>query len=85
MITVGGPPFGHRGDLAVKFINHASKFSDVVAFIYFHSILSIKVNFTAGDKIQNLRLINSIPLSSEFYFLIEKCESGIKHVLSNLD
>jgi len=66
-ITIGGPPFGHRGDLALKFINHASKFSDVVAFIlpqYFEN----KGKFYCGDKIQNLRLIHTIPLSSEFYF-----------------
>lgn len=32
-VTVGNPPFGHRSDLAIKFFNHATKFSDVIAFI----------------------------------------------------
>ena len=66
-ITVGGPPFGHRGDLAVKFMNHASKFSDVVAFIL-PQYFEYKGKFYCGDKIQNLRLVNSILLSSEFLY-----------------
>ena len=32
-IVIGNPPFGLRGNLALKFINHASKFADMVAFI----------------------------------------------------
>ena len=30
-ITLGNPPFGVRGDMIVKFVQHASKFSDVIA------------------------------------------------------
>jgi hypothetical protein len=33
IITIGNPPFGQRGSLAVKFTNKAMEFSDVVAFI----------------------------------------------------
>ena len=32
-IVIGNPPFGLRGHLALKFINHSVKFADVVAFI----------------------------------------------------
>lgn len=32
-IVVGNPPFGLRGNLALRFINHSLKFADVVAFI----------------------------------------------------
>ena len=32
-VTVGNPPFGKNSSLAMKFINHAARFSDVVAFI----------------------------------------------------
>lgn len=32
-LTVGNPPFGTKSTLALKFINHAAKYSDVVAFI----------------------------------------------------
>lgn len=33
VLTVGNPPFGARGALAIKFIKHAAAFSDVIAFI----------------------------------------------------
>lgn len=32
-VVLGNPPFGLRGHLALKFINHAAKFSDLVGFI----------------------------------------------------
>ena len=32
-VVIGNPPFGLRGNLALKFINHSHKFADVVAFI----------------------------------------------------
>lgn len=33
VITIGNPPFGKNSSLAVKFFNHAAKFSDAIAFI----------------------------------------------------
>lgn len=33
ILTVGNPPFGQRGALAVEFLNRACEFSEVVAFI----------------------------------------------------
>jgi len=33
ILTIGGPPWGIRGKLALEFINHSFKFSDTVAFI----------------------------------------------------
>jgi hypothetical protein len=32
-VVIGNPPFGLRGNLALRFINHSYKFADVVAFI----------------------------------------------------
>ena len=32
-IVIGNPPFGLRGNLALRFINHSLKFADIVAFI----------------------------------------------------
>ena len=32
-VVIGNPPFGLRGQLALKFINHSSKFADYVCFI----------------------------------------------------
>ena len=33
ILTIGNPPWGVRGQLALEFINHSFKFSDTVAFI----------------------------------------------------
>ena len=33
IITIGNPPFGKNANLAVKFFNHAAKFSDAIAFV----------------------------------------------------
>lgn len=33
ILTIGNPPFGQRAAIAVRFLEHACKFSDVVAFI----------------------------------------------------
>ena len=33
IFTIGNPPFGKRADLAIRFFNHASIFSDYIAFI----------------------------------------------------
>ena len=85
-IAVGNPPFGYRGDLAVEFINHASKFSDIVAFIlpqYFEDKEDI---FYCGDKVRNLKLVHSKKIGSEYRFpQWKKYCCGIKHVLSDLD
>ena len=32
-IVIGNPPFGLRGNLALRFINHAAKFSDFICFV----------------------------------------------------
>lgn len=32
-VVIGNPPFGLRGQLALKFINHSSKFADYICFI----------------------------------------------------
>jgi hypothetical protein len=33
IISIGNPPFGKNANLAVKFFNHAARFSDAIAFI----------------------------------------------------
>ena len=46
-ITIGNPPFGARGWLALAFINKASEFSDLVGFIlpmYFDSVRKGQAN-----------------------------------------
>jgi hypothetical protein len=33
VLTIGNPPFGKNSSLAVKFFNHAAKYSDTIAFV----------------------------------------------------
>ena len=33
ILFIGNPPFGRQSNLAIKFINHAAKFADTIAFI----------------------------------------------------
>jgi hypothetical protein len=57
-ISVGNPPFGYRGWLALSFLNHAAKFSDYVGFIVPMSFQSIgKSNIQ--DRVKGLHLVHS--------------------------
>ena len=43
ILTIGNPPFGRVSSLAIKFFNHASKFSNVIAFIIPRTFRKINV------------------------------------------
>jgi len=62
-LTIGNPPFGARASLAVKFIEHAAEFSDVIAFI-----LPMSFNkYTFTNRVPlNFHLVDSINISEEF-------------------
>jgi hypothetical protein len=66
-ITVGNPPFGHRGAYALAFVNRALLFSDYVAFI-------LPMSFHSNGKGSNMRrvknahLIKSVILEKEEFF-----------------
>lgn len=66
-ICIGNPPFGMRGHLALKFINHASQFCDFVCFI-------LPQNFNSDGKgscksrVKNLNLIHSEKIQSTFIY-----------------
>lgn len=64
-IIVGNPPFGHRGNLAVDFINQSSKWADIIIFI-----LPLQfIRFNIQKKInKNLKLIYSSDKFSENSF-----------------
>lgn len=63
-VTIGNPPFGLRGNLALRFINHASTFSDYVCFILPQLFESdgkgvprkrvINLNLLYSEKINNI-------------------------------
>ena len=65
-ITIGNPPFGVRGWLALAFINRASLFSDLVGFIlpmYFAS----EGKGSAKYRVHGLNLLHSEELPSNIF------------------
>lgn len=66
-ITIGNPPFGLRGNLALRFINHSSQFSDFTAFIL-PQIFESTGKGNCKDRVTNLNLIHSQKINSDFYY-----------------
>jgi hypothetical protein len=88
ILVIGNPPFGKNGSLAIKFINHASKFSNTIAFILSNAFrkenMMNKIDKTLIlKKVYNLPL-NSFILNGEDYsipcsfFIYEKLSSGVR-------
>lgn len=67
IICIGNPPFGLRGNLALRFINHASIFSDFVAFIL-PPLFDSDGKGSCMKRIKNLNLIHSEKINTEFYY-----------------
>lgn len=64
-LVIGNPPFGQRGALAIRFLNHAMKFADTVAMILPRSFNK----FTFLNRVdQNFALADSTNLSGAFDF-----------------
>ncbi len=66
-ICIGNPPFGLRGHLALKFINHSAKFSDFVCFIL-PQLFDSNGKGSCKSRVKNLNLIHSEIISSSFYY-----------------
>lgn len=66
-ITIGNPPFGLRGNLALRFMNHAAEFSDFVAFIL-PPLFDSDGKGTCKARVKNLNLIHSEKIETEFYY-----------------
>ena len=66
-ICIGNPPFGLRGHLALKFVNHAAKFSDFVCFIVPQLFVSNGRGSCRG-RVEGLNLIHSEIVDSTFYY-----------------
>jgi hypothetical protein len=66
-ITIGNPPFGLRGNLALRFINHSSTFSDFVAFILPQSFESTGKG-NCKDRVNGMNLIHSEKIDTCFYY-----------------
>lgn len=65
ILVIGNPPFGQRGALAIRFLNHAMEFADTVAMILPRSFNK----FTFINRVdQNFALEESVNLSGFFDF-----------------
>lgn len=64
-ITIGNPPFGYRAWLALTFMNHAAKFSDVIAMILPMSFQSDGKG-SPKHRVKGMRLVHSeiLPMDS---------------------
>ena len=64
-VVIGNPPFGLRGQLALKFINHSSKFADYVCFIL-PQLFESDGKGVPRKRVVGLNLIHSEKLDTEF-------------------
>jgi len=64
-VVIGNPPFGLRGQLALKFINHSSKFSDYVCFIL-PQMFESDGKGVPRKRVNGLNLIHSEKLNTHF-------------------
>lgn len=74
VLVVGNPPFGQRGALAIRFIDHAMIFADTVAFILPRSFNK----FTLQNRVnQNFHLVHSSNHSAVFDYHGEEAEVAV--------
>ena len=64
-IVIGNPPFGLRGQLALKFINHSSEFADYVCFIL-PQLFESDGKGVPRKRVLGLNLIYSEKLNTNF-------------------
>lgn len=64
-IVIGNPPFGLRGQLALKFINHSSKFADYVCFIL-PQLFESDGKGVPRKRVTVLNLLHSEKLNTDF-------------------
>lgn len=67
IICLGNPPFGLRGNLALRFLNHASKFCDFVAFIL-PPLFDSDGKGSCMGRVKNLKMIHSEKIETEFLY-----------------
>ena len=64
-IVIGNPPFGLRGQLALKFINHSSNFADYVCFIL-PQLFESDGKGVPRKRVEGLNLLHSEKLDTHF-------------------
>ena len=65
-IVIGNPPFGLRGNLALRFMNHSANFADFVAFIL-PPLFESDGKGVPRKRIKEYNLIHSEKLNTSFY------------------
>jgi hypothetical protein len=66
-VAIGNPPFGLRGQLALKFVNHAATFCDYVAFIL-PQLFESDGKGVPRKRVKGLNLIHSEKIKSNFLY-----------------
>ena len=66
-IIIGNPPFGLRGNLALKFINHSAQFADFVCFIL-PQLFDSNGKGSCKSRVKGYNLIHSEIVDSSFYY-----------------
>lgn len=66
-ICIGNPPFGLRGQLALKFLNHAAEFSDFVCFVV-PQLFDSNGKGSCKSRVKGMSLIHSEVIDSDFYY-----------------
>ncbi len=78
-IVIGNPPFGLRGNLALKFINHSYKFADVVAFIL-PQLFESDGKGSAMKRVLGYKLAHSEKLPSNSFYYPNKKDVDINTI-----
>jgi hypothetical protein len=66
-VVFGNPPFGLRGHLALKFINHSSNFADYVCFIL-PQLFESDGKGVPSKRIKDYNLIHSEKINNDFSY-----------------
>lgn len=66
-VVIGNPPFGLRGNLALRFMKQSAKFADYVAFILPQLFVSDGKG-NPKNRIKDMTLIHSSVVNSEFQY-----------------
>ena len=66
-VVIGNPPFGLRGNLALRFINHAASFADFVVFIL-PQLFESDGKGSPHGRVKGLNLLHSQAISSDFAY-----------------
>lgn len=66
VVLIGNPPFGLRGNLALRFMNHASKFADYVCFIL-PQLFESDGKGSPRKRVEGFHLYHTEKLKTDFY------------------